>query len=250
VTVDGLQPGARVSAARALFEYVTVSVTIRDNAGPSTDGIDIDSPAACWCAGNDIDNNDDTIRLKAGRDSDGLRVAGPPSTVLIRDNVARRRRRRSFGSETSGGIRHVVAWRNHGIGTTEGIRFKTAKTRGGYVSDVLVRDLRMANVPLPITFTLDWNPSYSYASFPDTMRDVPAHWRVLATRVEPAERGFCDIHDITIEDAALRPADLRASGLHRLSEHLPRDTRSPRGSGFRVCSLDHEVRRRIADRFR
>src|SRR5205814_2773537 len=39
----------------------------------------------------------------------------------------------SFGSETSGGIRKVVAYDNRGIGTKEGIRFKSAKTRGGYV---------------------------------------------------------------------------------------------------------------------
>ena len=46
------------------------------------------------------------------------------------------------------------------------IRFKSAKTRGGFVEDILIRDTRMENVPLPFTFTLNWNPSYSYATIP------------------------------------------------------------------------------------
>jgi hypothetical protein len=106
----------------------------------------------------------------------------------------------SFGSETSGGIRHVVAYGNRGVGTAEGIRFKSARTRGGFVEDVLIRDLRLENVPLPFTFTLNWNPGYSYVTLPKETKNVPAHWTVLATPVTPAERGFCEFRNITIEN--------------------------------------------------
>jgi hypothetical protein len=106
----------------------------------------------------------------------------------------------SFGSETSGGIRHVVALNNRGIGTKEGVRFKSAKTRGGYVEDVLVRGLKMEDVPLPFTFTLNWNPSYSYASIPEGLKEVPAHWVVMNTPVLPAEKGFCQFRNIRIEN--------------------------------------------------
>ncbi|HET8656433.1 MAG TPA: glycoside hydrolase family 28 protein [Longimicrobiaceae bacterium] len=183
-------------------DHVTVDgITISDNAGPSTDGIDIDSSSRILVENNDIDNNDDDICLKAGRDSDGLRVNRPTEYVLIRNNVARRGGGVvSFGSETSGGIRHVVAYHNRGIGTKEGIRFKSARTRGGFVEDVLIRDLSMIDVPRPFTFTLDWNPSYSYATIPAGMTDVPAYWKVLATPVVPAERGLADFRDITIEN--------------------------------------------------
>lgn len=184
-------------------DHVTVDgLTISDNQGPSTDGINIDSSTHALVKNNDIDNNDDTICLKAGRDADGLRVDRPTEYVFIRDNLSRRGGGViSFGSETSGGIRHVVAYRNRGVGTKEGIRFKSAKTRGGFVEDVLIRDLKMMDVPLPITFTLDWNPSYSYTSIPDTMdeRDIPEHWATLLEPVEPAERGLAEFRDITIE---------------------------------------------------
>lgn len=183
-------------------DHVTVDgVRISDNRGPSTDGIDIDSSAYVLVEHCDIDNNDDDICLKAGRDSDGLRVNRPTEYVVVRDNLTRRGGGvLSFGSETSGGIRHVVAYRNRGVGTSEGIRFKSAKTRGGYVEDVLVRGLRLEDVPLPFTFTLNWNPSYSYATIPAGARQIPAHWVALTTPVTPPERGYCEFRDIRIED--------------------------------------------------
>lgn len=187
-------------------DRVTVDgIRIADNAvvggvkGPSTDGVDIDSSRRVLVQHCDIDNNDDDICLKAGRDSDGLRVNRPTEYVVIRDNVCRRGGGVvSFGSETSGGIRQVVAYRNTGIGTSEGIRFKSSRTRGGSVEDILIRDLTLTGVPLPFTFNLDWNPQFSYARIPPGMKAVPPHWVVLATPVEPPERGYVDFRNITI----------------------------------------------------
>jgi polygalacturonase len=186
-------------------DHVTVDgITISDNKGPSTDGVDIDSSSYVLVENCDIDNNDDDICLKAGRDSDGLRVNRPTEYVVIRNNIARHGGGViSFGSETSGGIRKVVAYHNRGIGTKEGIRFKSAKTRGGYVQDVLIRDLKLEDVPLPFTFTLNWNPSYSYATIPTGTKDIPSHWRVLSTPVLPPERGLCEFRNITIEDVTV-----------------------------------------------
>ncbi len=192
-------------------DHVTVDgIKISDNGGPSTDGVDIDSSSHVLVENCDIDNNDDCICLKSGRDYDGLRVNRPAEYVVIRNNVTRRGGGIvSFGSETSGGIRHIVAYENRGIGTSEGIRFKSAKTRGGVVEDVLIRDTKMENVPLPFTFTLNWNPSYSYATIPKGMDKVPAHWKVLNTPVEPPERGLCEFRGITI-------ANVEATGARRI----------------------------------
>jgi len=196
---------------------VTVDgIKITDNKGPSTDGVDIDSSSCVLVQNCDIDNNDDDICLKAGRDYDGLRVNRPTEYIVIRNNITRRGGGIiSFGSETSGGIRHVVAYHNTGIGTNEGIRFKSAKTRGGFVEDILVRDIRMENVPLPFTFTLNWNPSYSYATIPKDEQNIPAHWITLSTPVMPPERGFCEFRNITIENVQIVNARrvFTASGL-------------------------------------
>lgn len=189
-------------------DHVTIDgATITDNKGPSTDGVDIDSSSYVLLQNSDIDNNDDDICLKAGRDSDGLRVNRPTEYIVIRNNIARHGGGViSFGSETSGGIRKVVAYDNRGIATNEGVRFKSAKTRGGFVEDVLIRGLKLEDVPLPFTFTLNWNPSYSYATIPKTMTSVPAHWLVLNTPVVPRERGLCEFRNITIENVEITGA--------------------------------------------
>jgi polygalacturonase len=218
VTIDNL------SLQRAGFwtlqvvysEHVTVDrIRISDNAGPSTDGVDIDSSRYVLVSRCDIDNNDDDICLKAGRDADGLRVNRPTEYVLIRDNVTRRGGGViSFGSETSGGIRHVVALHNHGIGTSEGVRFKSARTRGGFIEDILISDLKLENVLLPFTVTLNWNPSYSYAAIPKDVTEIPPHWRALTTPVPP-ERGLAEFHDIAIENVQVTGAQriLTATGV-------------------------------------
>ena len=197
--------------------HVTVDgIKISDNKGPSTDGVDIDSSSYVLVENCDIDNNDDDICLKAGRDYDGLRVNRPTEYVVIRNNITRSGGGIiSFGSETSGGIRHIVADHNSGIGTKEGIRFKSAKTRGGFVEDVLIRDTKMEDVPLPFTFTLDWNPSYSYATIPKDVKNVPAHWIVMNKPVTPTEKGFCQFRNITIENVEIGNARriFSASGL-------------------------------------
>ncbi len=186
-------------------DHVTVDgIRISENGGPSTDGVDIDSSSNILVQNCDIDNNDDDICLKAGRDFDGLRVNRPTEYVVIRNNITRRGGGIvSFGSETSGGIRHVVAYKNTGIMTKEGIRFKSAKTRGGFVEDVLIRDTKMDGVPLPFTFTLNWNPSYSYATIPKDEKNIPPHWIVMNTPVTPPEKGFCQFRNIRIENVQI-----------------------------------------------
>ncbi len=176
-------------------DHVTVSgIKISENKGPSTDGVDIDSSSHVLVEHCDIDNNDDDICLKAGRDADGLRVNRPTEYIVIRNNITRRGGGiLSFGSETSGGIRKVVAYQNH----------------------VLIRDMRMEDVPLPFTFTLNWNPSYSYATIPKGITDIPPHWKVLSTPVKPPERGLCEFRNITIENVQVVRARriFSASGL-------------------------------------
>jgi polygalacturonase len=200
----------------AYSEDVTVDgVTVRDNQGPSTDGINIDSSRRVLVQNNDIDNNDDNICLKSGRDADGLRVDRPTEYVVIRNNVTRRGAAIiCIGSETSGGIRNVVAYDNRGIGTKEGVRFKSAKTRGGVVENILIRGLKMENVPLAFTFVPNWNPSYSYATLPESMEDVPDHWVVLNTPVPP-ELALPEFRNVTIENVEVVGAEriFTASGL-------------------------------------
>jgi len=116
-------------------------LTIRNNVGgicPSTDGIDVDSSSDVLVQHCDIECNDDAIILKAGRDSDGLRVNRTTEKVVIHDNTVRAGAAGvTFGSETSGGIRNVEAYHIHVLPSVgNGILFKSASTRGGSIEHI------------------------------------------------------------------------------------------------------------------
>lgn len=209
-----LRPGFW-SLVMTYSERITVrGVTIRANLGgegPSTDGIDVDSSSDVLIENCDIACNDDNICLKAGRDFDGLRVNRPTERVVIRNCITREGHGMFvIGSETSGGIRDVEVSGLRAIGTRYGVRFKSAKTRGGVVENIRIRNIQMENVSKPLHFELNWNPSYSYPSLPADMdaATVPAHWKVMMTQVKPAAKGIPLFRNISIRDVRATGADI------------------------------------------
>jgi polygalacturonase len=188
-------------------------VVIRNNEGgkgPSTDGIDIDSSRKILVEHADIDVNDDALCLKSGRDSDGLRVNRPTEDVVIRDCIIRHGAAAvTIGSETSGGFRNIEAYNITALaGVPSGVLFKSAHTRGGFAKDIRIHDLDLQGVAIPIHITMNWNPSYSYATLPAGLRDVPPYWIVLTTRV-PDEKGlphFSGVHIWNIKSTGAKTA--------------------------------------------
>jgi polygalacturonase len=182
---------------------VTVDgITIRNNIGgrgPSTDGIGVDSSSDVLVQNADIECNDDAVVMKAGRDADGLRVNRPTENVVIRDITVRDGAAGiTFGSETSGGIRHVEAYRIHVLAPSPiGILFKSAATRGGTVEDISIHDIDMHGVPTAFSITFNWNPSYSYAKIPPGLVNVPDYYSVLAQEV-PREKGIPHLKNVKI----------------------------------------------------
>jgi polygalacturonase len=177
-------------------------VTIRNNEGgkgPSTDGIDIDSSRNVLVERADIDVNDDALCLKAGRDSDGLRVNRPTEDVVLRDSIIRHGAAAvTIGSETSGGFRNIEAYNLTALsGVPSGVLFKSAHTRGGYAENIRIHDLTLEGVAIPIHITMNWNPSYSYATLPAGMKNVPRYWKVLTTPV-PEAKGLPHFRDVHI----------------------------------------------------
>lgn len=164
-----------------------------DGSGPSTDGIDVDSSTWTLIENCDIDCNDDNFCLKAGRDWDGLRVNRPTEYVVIRKSVARRGAGLvTLGSETSGSIRHIYCTDLSAKHTDNGLRIKSATTRGGVVEDVYFVNSTLDSVRNAYQFNLNWYPAYSYSELPAGYHidSVPQHWRALLQRVTPAEKGI------------------------------------------------------------
>jgi polygalacturonase len=170
----------------------------------------------------DIDCNDDDFCLKAGRDWDGLRVNRPTEYVLIRKCIARKGGGLlTIGSETSGSIRHVVATDLYAKGTSNGFQIKSATTRGGTVEDIHFKNITMDSVGNAFLYTMNWNPSYSYSKLPEgyTQETLPAHWKVMLTKVEPEEKGIPRFKGIFVSDVKVNHArrGIVATGLDRSS---------------------------------
>ncbi len=177
-----------------------------EEGGPSTDGIDIDSSANVLIQNCDIDCHDDNICLKSGRDADGLRVNRPTYNVIIRDCIARAGYGMlSFGSDSSGGIYHVEAYRLKAENTRAGVRFKSTQGRGGMVRDIDIHDIEMKNAGRTLELNYDWFPQSN--AIPDEVRkqitdkgrDLPHHWGVLLQPVSQ-EQGTPRIRDIFIRN--------------------------------------------------
>jgi len=167
-------------------KFLTVDgITIRNNEdghGPSTDGIDIDSSSWVLVQNSDIDCNDDDFCLKAGRDWDGLRVNRPTEYVVIRKCIARKGGGLlTLGSETSGGIRHVLATDLTALGTGNGFQIKSATTRGGMIEDIHFENVTMDSVGNAFLYTMNWNPTYSYSTLPKGYNydSIPQHWKTM-----------------------------------------------------------------------
>lgn len=207
--------------------YVTIDgVVIRENFGPSSDGIDIDSSCDVVVQNCDVDCNDDAICLKAGRDADGLRVNRPTERIVVRDCIVRTGHGLfTIGSETSGGVRDVEVTNLKAFGTWIGFSFKSARTRGGVVERVAIRDVEMIGVPRPFRFTLNWLPSYSYPTLPPGWKgEVPAHWQRLLAPVEPRDRGLPEFRNISfagIVSRAAAPGEFERVLSSSVSMHTP-----------------------------
>jgi Glycosyl hydrolases family 28 len=171
-------------------------ITIKNNedgSGPSTDGIDIDSSSWILVQNCDIDCNDDNFCLKAGRDWDGLRVNKPTEYVVIKKCLARRGAGLvTLGSETSGSIRHILATDLVAHRTDNGLRIKSATTRGGTVEDVYFQNSQLDSVKNVFQYSLNWYPAYSYSELPKgyTYETIPPHWKSLLQKVTPPEKGI------------------------------------------------------------
>jgi polygalacturonase len=199
ITIKGLTfKNAGFWTVQLLYSsYLTVDgVIIRNNEdghGPSTDGIDVDSSTWTLIQNCDIDCNDDNFCLKAGRDWDGLRVNKPTEYIVIQKSIARRGAGLvTLGSETSGGIRHIYCTDLSAKNTDNGLRIKSATTRGGTAEDVYFVNSVLDSVRTAYQFNLNWYPAYSYSELPKGYNydSIPQHWKAMLHRVDPPEKGI------------------------------------------------------------
>lgn len=132
-------------------EHVTVrNASVRNPwYSQNGDGLDIDSCRYVWVENCMFDVGDDAICLKSGKDGEGRRLGKPCEYVTIKScTVYHGHGGFVIGSEMSGGVRHIRVSDCSFMGTDIGLRFKSARGRGGTVENIKIENIRMTDIVL------------------------------------------------------------------------------------------------------
>ena len=132
-----------------LCENLTVRRVTAKNPwyGQNTDAIDVESCRNGLIEGCTFDVGDDGLCIKSGRDAEGRKRGVPTENFIIRDcRVYHAHGGFVIGSEMSGGVRNLYVSNCTFMGTDVGLRFKTARGRGGVVENIFVDGIDMTDI--------------------------------------------------------------------------------------------------------
>ncbi|MDE1157877.1 MAG: glycosyl hydrolase family 28 protein [Neorhizobium sp.] len=150
----------------------------------NTDGIDPASSTDVTIADSFIRTGDDDIAIKAGR-------GGPTAHVSILRNHLYSGHGMSIGSEIQSGVTDVLVRDMTLDGTTNGLRIKSDRSRGGIVEGVVYDDICMRDTKAPLVFDSGYDPKASGDNLPDyrdvLLRDISGTGGPLIARgIDPA----------------------------------------------------------------
>jgi pectin methylesterase-like acyl-CoA thioesterase len=186
----------------------------------NTDGIDPGSSRNVTITRSFIRTGDDNVAIKAGS-------AGPSENISVIDNHFYGGHGMSIGSETQGGVRHVLVQDLTMDGTTSGLRIKSDVSRGGRVSDVRYVNVCLRDVKAPIDVASDYGkgasglliPSYEDIAFENVRSLTGGRIIIRGHGAEfPVKARFRNVQidglpQFDIEHAQLSPAVDFANGI-------------------------------------
>lgn len=160
ILLDG--PTFQNSPSWCLHPWVSEHITIRNVSvrnpwySQNGDGLDLDSCRYVDVYDCHFDVGDDAICMKSGKDKPGRDLGEACEYINIRDCVVYHGHGGFvIGSEMSGDVKNITISDCLFIGTDAGLRFKTARGRGGIVENIDVRNIHMTDIPGDaITFSM------------------------------------------------------------------------------------------------
>ncbi|PKB17223.1 glycoside hydrolase family 28 protein [Flavobacterium sp. 5] len=112
------------------------------------DGLDVESCKNVLVENSSFDVGDDAICIKSGKDKDGRDRGVACENIIIRNNIVYHGHGGvTVGSEMSGGVKNMHVSNCTFMGTDVGLRFKSARGRGGIVENIFISDIFMTNIP-------------------------------------------------------------------------------------------------------
>jgi len=141
------------SPAWCLHPLMSKNITVRNVLvknpwyAQNGDGIDVESCDQVLIEQSVFDVGDDAICMKSGRDAAGRKRNMPTQNVTIRNCLVYAAHGGFvIGSEMSGGIKNISVNNCTFIGTDIGLRFKSARGRGGVVEHIRISDIYMKDI--------------------------------------------------------------------------------------------------------
>jgi polygalacturonase len=202
-----------------LCRNVTVDRVTARSHGPNNDGCNPESCDGVLITRCDFDTGDDCIAIKAGRNTDGRRLATPCRHILIENcTFADGHGGVTIGSEMSGGVEHVYA---RGLAMDSPhlwscARLKTNAVRGGFIRDVHLENVtvgRVANQVLEIDFAYEEGDA---GDFPPQVDGIHLRsWRVASTDAPWRLAGYPRTPIGTVTLTGVTVDEARSPGLAR-----------------------------------
>ncbi|WP_420146724.1 glycoside hydrolase family 28 protein [Spirosoma sp.] len=132
-----------------LCEHITLRGVTAKNPwyAQNGDGLDLESCRNGLVEDCTFDVGDDGLCIKSGRDEQGRKRGVPTENIIIRNcRVYHAHGGFVIGSEMSGGVRNLYVSNCTFMGTDVGLRFKTARGRGGVVENIFVDGIDMTDI--------------------------------------------------------------------------------------------------------
>jgi len=174
--------------------HVTIkNITVRNpHYSANGDGIDIESCQNVVLVGSSFDVGDDAICVKSGKDEDGRRHGIPCSNLIVKDcTVYHGHGGFVIGSEMSGGAHNIWVSGCRFIGTDVGLRFKSARGRGGLVRDIWADHIYMKDIAAE---AVAFNLYYSGVSATERAAQQAAPSEETLPAVDETTPQFRDFH--------------------------------------------------------
>lgn len=187
-----------------LCEHITVkNVTVKNYwYAQNSDAIDLESCRNGVLEGCTFDTGDDGITIKSGRDEQGRKRGIPTENFIIKNCIVYHAHGGFvIGSEMSGGVRNMFISDCTFIGSDVGLRFKTARGRGGVVENIYVNNINMTEIPgEAILFDM-------YYAAKDPVRADGNENELPTIKAEPLNEGTPQFKDFYIKNIVCKGAE-------------------------------------------
>lgn len=187
-----------------LCEHISVkNVTVKNYwYAQNSDAIDLESCRNGVLEGCTFDTGDDGITIKSGRDEQGRKRGVPTENFIIKDCIVYHAHGGFvIGSEMSGGVRNMFISDCTFMGSDVGLRFKTARGRGGIVENIYVNNINMTEIPgEAILFDM-------YYAAKDPVRADGKENELPTIKAEPLNEGTPQFKDFYIKNIVCKGAE-------------------------------------------